>query len=298
MTATPAPPRRILVVLALAAVYIVWGSTYLGIRFALEGFPPLLMSAIRFSVAGGAMYVWLRARGAPNPTRRQWWSATQLGGFLLVGGTGLVSIAEDLGVGSGVAAVGIAAVPLWTALLSGLFGLRTIRLEWIGLVVGFAGVALLVGESDFQSTTTGAVLMVVAPVMWAFGSVRSPRLDLPSDSMATAIQMLAGSGLLGLLGLIAGESIPSAPSAKAWWALAYLIVMGSIVAYTAYVFLLRRVRPVLATSYAYVNPAVAVILGITLGEETITGFAYAALPIILAGVALVVLAQRRLTTMH
>jgi drug/metabolite transporter (DMT)-like permease len=285
-------PDRLLVVLSLAAVYVVWGSTYLGIRFALEGFPPLLMSSIRFAVAGGLMYGWLRLRGAPNPTPRQWWNATQLGGFLLVGGTGLVSIAEDLGVGSGIAAVAIAAVPLWAALLGGLFGQRSIRLEWVGLIVGFAGVALLAGEGDFQASVAGAILIIVAPISWAFGSVRSPALDLPSNGMATASQMLAGSVLLGVAGLIAGESIAAPPSAKAWWALVYLIVMGSLVAYSAYVFLLHRVRPALATSYAYANPMVAVMLGITLGGETITGFAYAALPIILSGVALVVVAQR------
>lgn len=281
-----------MVVLALAAVYVVWGSTYLGIRFALEGFPPLLMSAIRFAIAGGAMYGWLRLRGAPNPTPRQWWNATQLGGLLLVGGTGLVCIAEDVGVGSGVAAIAIAAVPLWAALLGGLFGQRSIRLEWIGLVVGFAGVALLAGEGDFQATLTGAALIIIAPISWALGSVRSPRLDLPSNSMATATQMLCGSVLLGIAALLTGETIDAPPSAKAWGALLYLIVMGSLVAYTAYVFLLHRVRPALATSYAYANPVVAVVLGITLGGETITGFAYVALPIILAGVAFVVLAQR------
>ncbi len=291
--AVPRPaPDRLLIVLSLTAVYLVWGSTYLGIRFALEGFPPLLMSSIRFAVAGGLMYGWLRMRGAPNPTPRQWWNATQLGGLLLVGGTGLVSVAEDLGVGSGIAAVGVAAVPLWAALLGGLFGQRAIRLEWMGLIVGFAGVALLAGEGDFRSSLTGAILIIVAPVSWAFGSVRSPSLDLPSNGMATATQMLAGAVLLGIAGLSAGESITTAPPAKAWWALIYLIVMGSLVAYSAYVFLLHRVRPALATSYAYANPIVAIILGITLGGETITGWAYVATPIILSGVALVVLAQR------
>ena len=138
-----------MILLAIVAVYFVWGSTYLGIRFGLEGFPPLAMNAIRFVVAGGLMYVWLRRRGIPVPTRKQWRNAAALAGVLLVGGVGSVTIAEDLGVGSGLVATAIAVMPLWAALWAGLFGQWPVRLEWLGLALGFGGVFLLAQEGDF-----------------------------------------------------------------------------------------------------------------------------------------------------
>ena len=132
-----ASPRGLVIGAALAAVYLIWGSTYLAIRFGLEGFPPFLLSAIRFLVAGGILYAVLRLRGTPAPTRRQWWNAARVGALMLAGGVGLVTMAEDLGVGSGVAATAVAVIPLWAALVSGLFGRWPMRLEWVGLVVGF-----------------------------------------------------------------------------------------------------------------------------------------------------------------
>lgn len=278
--------------LAIVAVYFVWGSTYLGIRFGLEGFPPLAMNAIRFVVAGGLMYVWLRRRGIPVPTRKQWRNAAALAGVLLVGGVGSVTIAEDLGVGSGLVATAIAVMPLWAALWAGLFGQWPVRLEWLGLALGFGGVFLLAQEGDFQSTAAGTFLVIVAPILWAFGSVWSGRLDLPGPSMAIAAEMLAEGAMFTVLSPLFGESFDGAPSTKAWFALIYLMVMGSLIAYSAYMFLLRTVRPTLATSYAYANPIVAVVLGITLGEETITGPAWIALPVILIGLAVVGYAQR------
>jgi drug/metabolite transporter (DMT)-like permease len=271
---------------ALFAVYVVWGSTYLAIRFAVESMPPLLMSGIRFLIAGGVMYAWLRFRGSPAPTRSQWRAATVIGALMLVGGVGVVAIAEDVGVGSGIAATAIAAVPLWAAFWARVLGERTSRLEAVGLVVGFIGVAVLATAGDLTANSFGTVLILLAPVSWAFGSVWSKRVDLPQGAMATAAQMLAGGVLLLLVGVGTGERISEAPSAASWLALAYLIVFGSIVAYTSYMYLLRTVRPALATSYAYANPVVAVILGVTLGSEIITGRSLAALPVILVGVGL------------
>lgn len=280
-----------MILLALAATYFVWGSTYLGIRFALEGFPPLAMNAVRFVVGGGLLYIWLRRRGAPGPTPAQWRNAAATGAILLVGGVGLVTVAEDLGVGSGVAASAVAVMPLWAALWSGLFGQWPLRLEWLGLALGLGGVAILAQEGDFQSTATGTLLMVVAPLLWAFGSVWSLRLDLPKNSMATAAQMLTVGPMFVVLALVFGESFDAAPSAKAWLSVAYLSLFGSVLAYSAYVFLLRTVRPTLATSYAYANPIVAIVLGVTIGDETISGPAWVALPVILVGLAIVGYAQ-------
>ncbi len=289
---TPAA-NQTTVIAALAAVYIVWGSTYLALRFGLDGFPPFILNGLRFLFAGGVMYPILRSRGVPPPTPRQWWNVARVGLLLLVGGVGLVTIAEDQGVGSGVAATAVAVMPLWAALISGVFGKWPVPREWAGLALGFVGVAVLAQEGDLQASSLGLVLVLIAPVMWAFGSVWGSRLDLPAPMMTAAAQLLVGGSALILLGPMRGERINEAPQVGAWVALAYLSILGSIVAYAAYIYLLDSVRPALATSYAYVNPVVAVFLGLTLGREAVTGAAWIALPIVLVGVILVVTARQR-----
>jgi len=292
----PRAADRNRIILALAAVYFIWGSTYLALRFGLEGFPPFLLNGIRFLVAGLAMYAALRLRGTPAPTGRQWWNAGRVAALLLVGGVGLVTMAEDVGVGSAVVATAVAIIPVWAALVSGLFGSWPRRLEWLGLAVGLLGVVVLVQEGDFLSSTFGMLLVIVAPMLWAFGSVWGTRLDMPRPAMATSAQLLSGGLLLLVLGLVRGERIDAVPSASAVVALLYLVVFGSIIGYSAYVFLLGNTRPAMATSYAYVNPAVAVLLGMSLGAEVVSGPIFVALPLILGGVAIVTMAQRPRTT--
>ncbi|HLE39628.1 MAG TPA: drug/metabolite exporter YedA [Acidimicrobiia bacterium] len=287
--------RRALVGWSLAVVYLVWGSTYLALRYGLEGFPPLLMNGMRLVVAGAALYLIARRRGREHPTAVEWRNAAFTGTILFIGGLGFVTIAEDNGVGSGLVASAVAVMPLWAALWSGVFGRWPTRLEWAGLGVGLTGVVMLSREGDFQGSLIGTVLMVLSPILWAFGSVMSSRLRLPSGLMASAAQMFAGGIFLTVAGLLRGEEIVGTPSLKAWLAVAYLAVFGSLLAYTAYAYLLANTRPAVATSYAYVNPVVAVVLGVTLGDEAIGGWTYAGLPIILLGVALVGLAQRRRT---
>jgi drug/metabolite transporter (DMT)-like permease len=284
---------RTTIILALLAVYIIWGSTYLALRFGLESFPPFILNGIRFLLAGAVLFVVLRWRGMAAPTRRQWWSAVRIAALLLVGGVGLVTVAEDLGVGSGIAATAVAIIPVWAAITSGLFGSWPNRLEWLGLGVGLAGVLVLAQEGDFQASALGMALVIISPMLWAFGSVWGPRLDLPRPAMATAAELLAGGAMLMVLGPLLGERIEGPPTVGALLALLYLTVLGSIVAYSAYVYLLGHTRPALATSYAYVNPAVAVLLAMTLGAEVVTGPVFVALPLILAGVAIVAVAQRR-----
>jgi drug/metabolite transporter (DMT)-like permease len=213
--------------------------------------------------------------------------------LLLVGGVGLVTVAEDVGVGSGVAATAVAIIPVWAAIASGLFGSWPRRLEWLGLGVGLAGVLVLAQEGDFQASALGMLLVIVSPILWASGSVWGSRLDMPRPAMATAAQLLAGGLMLTILGLLGGERIEAVPTVGSLLALLYLAVLGSIVAYSAYVYLLGHTRPALATSYAYVNPAVAVLLAMTLGAEVVTGPVFVALPLILGGVVIVALAQRR-----
>ena len=285
-------PSTLSIWIGLVTLYFVWGSTYLGLRFGLEGFPPLMLGGVRFLIAGAVMLAVLRWRGAAWPTRRQWWNTSRVAMLMLVGGVGMVTIAEDHGVGSGVTAAAVAIIPVWAALVSGLFGSWPRRLEWIGLAIGLAGVLLLVGEGDLQTSPVGLVLVLIAPVLWAVGSVWGTRLEMPRPLTAAAAELFSAGVVLSLASLMAGERLEAMPTAGSLLALAYLVVFGSIVAYTAYVYLLEHTRPAMATSYAYVNPAVAVLLGVTLGAETVTGEIFIALPLILAGVALVTLAQR------
>ena len=289
-TTLPTPSRG-KVVAALIAVYFIWGSTYLGLVYGLEGFPPFLLNGIRFLIAGGIMFAILRARGATTPTPRQWRNMVALGIPLFIGGLSLVTFAEDLGVGSGVTATAIAMTPVWAALWSGLFGQWPVRREWIGLIVGLLGVLVLAQEGDFRSSALGTLLVVISPIFWSFGTVWGPRLDLPKGLVAPAGQLLSGGVVMVALGLLRGERIAETPPTSALIAMAYLILFGSIVAFTAYFFLIRHVRPGLATSYAYVNPVVAVVLGLTLGGEVITGPIFIALPLILIGVGLVATAN-------
>lgn len=288
----PARRDRLGVPLALLALYLVWGSTYLGMKIAIEGFPPFLMASIRYVLAGAALYAFLRARGAPAPSRAEWGAAALVGGLLLVGGNGGVAYAEQW-VASGLAAMMIATTPLWAALFAGLWGRWPSRIEWVGLAVGFAGVVLLNLGSDLRAQPAGAIALVLAPMAWALGSIWSRYLPRPAGMMATAAQMLAGGALLCAVSLAAGERMPGVPGERALWAIVYLTVVGSLVGYSAYVYVLGRVRPALATSYAYVNPIVAVALGAGFAGERVTGVGIIALVVILAGVGLVVLARER-----
>lgn len=272
------------VLLSLALVYVVWGSTYFGIKVAIQSLPPLGMLGVRFLVAGALLYAFLRWRGAPGPTARQWRASAIVGLLLLGGGTGLVTLAER-DASSSVAAMMIAVSPLFAALFARLWGERTGGREWLGIVVGLAGIALLnVGE--LHATPLAAFLLLLAPLCWTFGSQWSRHLPLPAGLMGSAAEMLTGGGLLLLLSLLLREHW-SAPTAASLWAVAYLTVFGSLVAYSAYMYLVAHTRPALATSYAYVNPVVAVLLGVGLGGESLSRLGWAALGVILAGVVLV-----------
>jgi drug/metabolite transporter (DMT)-like permease len=287
ITAPSVKTARAKVVAALIAVYFIWGSTYLGLRFGLESFPPFLLNGFRFLLAGTILLLYLRLRGKATATRRQWWNAGRMGVILLVGGVGMVTIAEDLGVGSGIAATAVAVIPVWMALIGGLFGTWPHRREWIGLAIGLAGVLVLAQEGDFQASPMGMILIITSPIVWAFGSVWGARLDLPESSMATAIELVTAGLVMTVVGPLFGERITAPPTTVAWVALLYLAIMGSLVAFTAYIYLLKTVRPALSTSYAYVNPIVAVALGVSLGAEILTGPVFIALPLILISVALV-----------
>ncbi len=278
------------IVLAMASLYLIWGSTYLAIRFALDGFPPLLLAGIRFLAAGAIAYAVALARGAGHPTRAQWKSAAIVG-TLLCFGNGCVVIAEQW-VASGITAVVIASVPLWVALFAGLFGRWPSRGEWVGLAIGLGGVAVLQTEGDLRASPAGALVLTIGCISWSLGTIYSGRLPLAKGLISSAAQMFSGGVVLTALALARGERFTVVPTAHATLALLYLVVFGSIVAYTAYQFLLTRVRPTLAASYAYVNPIVAVALGALLAGESVSPRAIGALVLILGGVALVALQKQ------
>ena len=270
---------------ALGAVYVIWGSTYYALRVGLEGFPPFVMAGTRFLVAGALLYGALRLRGAQRPSLREWRASALIGFLLLAVGNGAVTWAEQW-VSSGLAALVVATMPLWTALLSRATGTRIVGRDWLGLTVGFAGVALLSLGGELRAHGLAALVLSIAPISWALGSVLSRRVQLPSGAMATATEMLTGGAMMMLFGLVRGEQLAAPPPLRSWLAFGYLVVFGSLVAFSAYNHLLRHVRPSLATSYAYVNPLIAMLLGVGLGGESIARSTWLAAAVIVAGVAI------------
>ena len=297
----PRPPG-LKTALAFGIIYLVWGSTYLAIRFAIETIPPFLMAGTRFLVAGAALYGWVLARGeAVRPTRAQWAAASLLGGLFFLGGNGGVTWAEQR-VPSGLASLIIATVPLWLVLLEW----RRTRakpdlLTSFGLLIGFSGVALLLsargGPVGTEIDPVGGVVLLVADLCWAAGTIYSKHLPRPQSLLQTiAMQMLAGGVLLCAAGAVAGE-IPRLQgaefSARSLWSLAYLTVAGSALAFTAYAWLVQTTTPARVGTYAYVNPIVAVWLGWAFGDEAIGPRTLLAGAIVVAGVALIITAQGR-----
>jgi len=283
---------RVLIPLALFALFVIWGSTYLGIRFALESYPPFLLAGARFLCAGVAMYGFLRLRGIAAPTVPQWRNAAFTGLLLLGVGNGLVCFAEQR-VSSGIAAVAVASMPLFAALFSGMYGQWPDRRESAGLAIGFAGVIVLNLGSSLSGSPVGALALLVAAACWAFGSVWSRGRDMPPGPMNTAAQMLCASVALLLVGYAGGERLPAHPTLHATLALAYLAVFGSIIAFSAYLYVLKHARPALATSYAYVNPPVAVLFGVLLAGEHVGPYDLVGMAIILVGVGAITLAKQK-----
>ncbi|MGE8412882.1 MAG: drug/metabolite exporter YedA [Pseudomonas sp.] len=278
---------------AFFALYVIWGSTYLVIRIGVEYWPPLMLAGIRFVLAGSLMYAFLRWRGVPAPTWAQWKAAGVIGVLLLSFGNGAVTVAEHLGVASGVAALAVATVPLFTLLCGYFWGARNTRLEWAGILLGMIGIGMLNLGSNLQSSPLGAALLLFAAAAWAFGSVWSKHLPLPQGAMASAAEMLVGGVVLLLGSLLRGERLEAMPPMEGWLALAYLAGFGSIIAFNAYMYLLKHVRPAAATSYAYVNPAVAVLLGIVFVGESIGLEEALAMLVIISAVVLIGLPQWR-----
>ncbi len=292
-------PSRARVLLAFAAVYVLWGSTYLAIRFGVETVPPFFLAGARHLAAGILLYLWMRLRGAARPERVQWKSAAIVGGLMLLGGNGLVTWAEQR-VPSGLAALIVASVPIWMAVLEGIERRRRPGAAVIaGLLLGLAGIALLVAPGRFGGNghvdPLGAAALLLASLCWATGSLYSRRAKLPSwILMATAMEMIAGGVWNFSAGFVSGEWPAlhlAAVSLKSAVSLAYLVVFGSLIGFTAYVWLLKVVSPARVSTYAYVNPIVAVTLGSLLAGEAITWRIATAALVIVGAVALIITAR-------
>ena len=297
-TSTVHDPSRVTILLAFAAVYIIWGSTYLAIRFAVETIPPFFMAGGRFLVAGATLYLWMRSRGTPAPTRADWAGAALVGALLLGTGNGGLCWSERR-VPSGLAALLLATIPIWMVLLDSLrkggtkLGARVMG----GIALGVAGPALLAGPAHLWGSSrvnlAGAGALMLSAFSWALGSVLSHKVSLPRSAfLAAAMQMLAGGVLLLLMALLSGERRQlhaSGVAPRSWLGLLYLISAGSFLGFTAYLWLLRHVPMARVSTYAFVNPAVAVFLGWTLGREPLTGRELLASASIIAGVGLIIL---------
>ena len=288
--------------IALIALYIVWGSTYLAIRFAVETIPPFLMAGTRFLVSGLILYVWRKLAGDRNPTARQWRSAVIVGLLLVLGGNGIVSWAEQH-VASGIAALMVASIPLWIAILDAARP-GGIKPDWklaLGLLIGFSGITLLIASSRGLTPTDGRDIvglfaLLLAALLWSIGSIYGRDSDMPESSLlGTGIEMLGGAAGLMLVGTVSGEWAGlnlSAVSTASLLGLVYLILFGSLVGFVSYTWLLRQAPLSLVSTYAYVNPVVAVFLGAWIGSEMINARIIVSALIIIGSVAVINLSKK------
>ena len=289
--------------IALLALYIVWGSTYLAIRFSVETIPPFFHAAVRFLISGAILYIWQRQVGEPVPTKSNWKATAIVGTLLLVGGNGFVSLAEK-NIPSGIAALLISTSPFWLALFESFRagGSKTNWLTILGLVIGFSGVFILIGPAEITGTehnfkTSAIILLILAPMLWSLGSIYARGGDMPKSTlMSTGMQMLMGSVSLFIVSLFTGELSGfsfSDVSTRSWWGLLYLITFGSLVGFVAYGWLLHNAPLSLMSTYAYVNPVVAVFLGWLLADEALDARILLATGIIIGSVVFINWARQR-----
>ncbi|HQS36977.1 MAG: drug/metabolite exporter YedA [Methylotenera sp. 17-45-7] len=291
----PQTRQTLFIIAALFCTYFIWGSTYLAIRFGIESFPPFLMAGMRFTIAGAILYAVMRYLGAPNPTRQQWVGASVVGLLLPALGNGTVCYVQQT-VSSSVAALSIATAPIWMAIFSSFWGHKITVKEWLGIAIGLVGIVLLNLGGSFSGDFLSAFLLIFAAASWSFGSVWGKHLAMPQGLMASGAQMFAGGIALMIASTVAGETWPQHITAKSWGAMLFLIVLGSLIAYSAYQYLLKTVRPLVASSNTFVNPIVAFGVGIWLANEHVTKMELIALAVILLGVFLVLTATQEKET--
>lgn len=295
---------RAQVVAAFASIYIIWGSTYLAIRYAVETIPPFIMGGTRFLVSGALLYIWSRYRGAPRPTRMHWRNAIIAGGFLLLGGNGAVVWAEQF-VPSGLTALLVSILPFWLVIIEWVRPprKRPTGAVLVGLVLGFIGIIVLVGPGNIGGngdvSLLGAIVLILGSLSWAIGSFWSRDAELPkSGLLTTGIEMLGGGVLLVIVGVLSGELSrfdAYEVSRASAVGLVYLIMFGSLLGFTSYIWLLDKVSPTHLGTYAYVNPIVAVLLGWAIAGETLSIRTGVAAAIVICAVALITTAQSTTT---
>ncbi|HEY0242271.1 MAG TPA: EamA family transporter [Gemmatimonadaceae bacterium] len=292
-------PSRTRILAAYAAIYLIWGSTYLGIRFTIETIPPFLMGGVRFMIAGAFLYLVMRARGEPKPTRIQWRSAAIIGALLILGGNGAVVWAEQF-VPSGITALLVAILPVWIVLIEWLGPAHTRPTPGVvaGLLLGIIGIVILIGPSaltpagsPMSGILKGAVVLMLGSLTWALGTIYSRHAPLPTSAfVATGMEMLCGGAMLALLAIAAGEPTRfdlAEVSARSMIGFVYLTLIGSLVGFTAYIWLLDHEPASRISTYAYVNPVVAVFLGWAIAGEPLTLRTLIAAAIIIGAVALI-----------
>lgn len=283
--------KSLLTFIALSSTYLIWGTTYLAIHFAVQSLPPFLMAGFRFVVAGFILYGVLRWLGFARPTTIQWQAAAVVGLLLPALGNGTVCYVQQT-VNSSIAALAIATAPIWIAIFSVGFGHRMHAREWLGIAIGVVGIGLLKAGDTLHGDWWSTVLLLMAAAFWAFGSVWQKQLNLPAGLMGSACQMITGGLILLIASVFAGESWPKNVSQSAWLAVAYLIVFASIISYSAYLWLLQHVRPLVASSNTFVNPIVAFFVGVTYAGDSISALEYWALVVILVGVVMILTARQ------
>ena len=298
----PTSPSRSALILAFAAIYVIWGSTYLGIRVAVETMPPFLMAGVRFLIAGALLFAFLKFRGAKWPTAAQWRANAIIGTFLLLGGNGLVVWAEQE-IPSGITALLIGVSPLFFVLIEWAWpgGTRPTAITFSAMLVGFAGVAWLAAPWENSAhgglNPVGVVVILCACLFWSIGSIYSRHAKHGADPfLASALQMLGGGATLTLAALVHGDFSAlnfSAISPRAWVAFVYLICAGSLVGFSTFVWLMKHSTPARVSTYAYVNPVVAVFLGWLLLHEPITTRTIIASAIIVTAVAIITVQKTR-----
>jgi drug/metabolite transporter (DMT)-like permease len=284
-------PKRSQILIALLAVYLIWGSTYFAIKLALPDYPPFLLTGVRMFIAGALMLAWLWYKKTPLPKAGQWKSLIVLALIMTVLCNAFVNVAEQT-VSSGVVAIGVAAMPLWAGLFSAMRGYHPSRMEWSGLIIGFLGVIWLNLGSELRVSTIGLLCVLAAPLGWAWGSMWSKGRDLPDSLALSAWQMAIGSVMSLTIGFVIGERFTHVPSMEGTMAMLYLALFGSIIAYSAFVWLVKHVRPALATSYAYVNPPIALLLGVLFLNEPMNSHTLVAMTLILISIGIVTLGKR------
>jgi drug/metabolite transporter (DMT)-like permease len=290
-----APRRGLspLILGCLASTWLIWGSTYLAIRFALAGFAPFFLMATRFLCAGALLFAWQTARGAAMPTLRQWRNAALIGALMLGGGMGGTALAEQ-SIASGLVVAFIAVTPLLLVLFNLAYRVYPKRSELLAVIVGFAGVLMLTRGSGIHASPAGLTAVACASACWALGSILSQRgLMLAPGATGFASEMLCGGVLLLAVSFLSGESWRWASLPGAWLAWGYLVVLGSLLAFNAYMLLLARTSTSLAASYSLVNPLVALVLGVTLGSEKVTAWEWLSAGVVMLGVVLLFIGRQR-----